>query len=279
LRAAANGPSGSALSGAGTGDNNAAGLHGMSDKHPRVRSFGRNILVGLITVAPLGITWFILDFLFGQLSRIGRPWVTGMARAIRPQYPDLAAWLLDETLQSIAAVLVVLAFLYLLGWATTVVVGRRLIDLFESLIGRIPLVDTIYRSTKRFLNVASATPGGERRVVLIDFPSRQMKTLGLVTRTMTDAATGEELAAVYVPTAPNPTSGYIEIVPMRDVTFIDWTFDQAMAFIVTGGSSAPETIAYSKAEGAAGTDATSASLHLSPLAGRGRSPSGAKDSG
>lgn len=139
-------------------------------EHPRVRSVGRNILVGLITVAPLGITWLILDFMFGQLSRIGRPWVTGMARAIRPQYPDLAAWLLDETLQSVAAVLVVLAFLFLLGWATTIVLGRRLIAMFETVIGSIPFVDTIYRSTKRFLTVASATPDGERRVVLIDFP-------------------------------------------------------------------------------------------------------------
>lgn len=72
-----------------------------------------------------------------------------------------------------------------------------------------------------------------------------MKTLGLITRTIIDSTSGEELAAVYVPTAPNPTSGYIEIVPMRDVVFTDWTFDQAMAFIVTGGSSAPDTIPYS----------------------------------
>src|SRR5690606_35515554 len=118
----------------------------------------------------------------------------------------------------------------------------------EALIGSIPLVDTIYRSTKRFLTVASAAPGGERRVVLIDFPSKQMKALGLVTRTLTDTVTGEELAAVYVPTSPNPTSGYIEIVPMRDVTFIDWTFDQAMAFVITGGSSAPPTVAYTRDE-------------------------------
>jgi uncharacterized membrane protein len=214
-------------------------------EHPRVKSLGRNILVGLVTVAPLAITWLILDFMYGQLSRIGRPWVHGVAYAVRPQYPDLAKWLLDETLQSIAAVLVVLAFLFLLGWATTIMLGRRLIALFERLIASIPFVEPIYRSTTRFLTVAASTPGGERRVVLINFPSAEMKTLGLVTKTITDSVSGEELAVVYVPTAPNPTSGYIEIVPLRDVVFIDWTFDQAMAFVVTGGSSAPDTIAYS----------------------------------
>ncbi len=213
-------------------------------EHPRVKSLGRNILVGLITVAPLAITWLILDFMYGQLSRIGRPWVHGLAYAVRPQYPELAKWLLDETLQSVAAVLVVLAFLAVLGWATTIVLGRRLIALAERLISSIPFVEPIYRSTKRFLTVASSTPGGDRRVVLINFPSSDMKALGLVTKTITDTVSGEELAVVYVPTAPNPTSGYIEIVPLRNVVFIDWTFDQAMAFVVTGGASAPDSVAY-----------------------------------
>jgi len=54
------------------------------------------------------------------------------------------------------------------------------------------------------------------------------------------------LAAIYVPTAPNPTSGYVEIVPVRDITYTDWSFDQAMAFIVTGGSSAPDAIPYTR---------------------------------
>lgn len=225
-------------------------MHDRRTNRP-FRRTGRYIVIGLITIAPLGITWLILDFLFGQLSRIGRPWVTGLAIAIRPRYPAAADWLLSDALQSVMATVIVLAFLFLLGWGTTRVLGQRLIALFEALIGRIPLVDSIYRSTKRFLTVAGATPEGERRVVLINFPSLHMKALGLITRTMKDTATGEELAVVYVPTSPNPTSGYIEIVPLSDVTFIDWTFDEAMAFIVTGGSSAPPTIGYSATQASA----------------------------
>ena len=71
-----------------------------------------------------------------------------------------------------------------------------------------------------------------------------MKTIGLVTRVLKDRSTGEELGVVYVPTSPNPTSGYIEIVPIRNLTFTDWTFDQAMSFVITGGSNAPDTIEY-----------------------------------
>jgi uncharacterized membrane protein len=214
-------------------------------KSSPLRSIGRYIFIGLVTAAPLVVTWWIVSFLFTQLSEIGMPWVWGLSQGVRPRYPSLADFMLNETVQSIAAVIVVLIFLWVLGWATGRVIGQRLIQLFESIIGAIPLVDSIYRATKRFLSVAGSSDSGERRVVLIDFPSPEMKAIGLVTRIMRDADTGEELAAVYVPTSPNPTSGYIEIVPLRSVVFTDWTFDQAMSFVVTGGSNAPETIAYS----------------------------------
>jgi uncharacterized membrane protein len=210
-----------------------------------LRSAGRYIVIGLVTAAPLAITWWIVSFLFTQLSELGMPWVWGLSQGIRPRYPALADFMLNETVQSVAAVVTMLVFLCVLGWATGRVIGQRLIRLFESFIGAIPFVDSIYRATKRFLAVAGSNEGGARRVVLIDFPSPEMKAIGLVTRIMRDRDTGEELAAVYVPTSPNPTSGYIEIVPLRSVVFTDWTFDQAMSFVVTGGSNAPETIAYS----------------------------------
>ncbi|GAB4153907.1 MAG: DUF502 domain-containing protein [Sphingomonadales bacterium] len=217
-------------------------------KPGQAKSIGRTLLIGLLTAAPLLITWWILSFLFTQLAQLGQPWVNGVARALAPRYPDLADWIADERLQSVLAALLILGLLYLLGLATTVVIGQRLIHLFERMIGKIPFVESIYRGTKKFLTVAGSTPEGERRVVLIDFPSKEMKALGLITRTLRDKDTGEELAAVYVPTSPNPTSGYIEIVPMDDITFTDWTFDQAMAFIVTGGSSTPDFIAYSQSD-------------------------------
>jgi uncharacterized membrane protein len=73
-----------------------------------------------------------------------------------------------------------------------------------------------------------------------------MKAIGVVMRFLRDADTDEELAAVYVPTSPNQTSGYVELVPVSSLTGTDWTFDQAMGFVVTGGSSSPEKIHYRK---------------------------------
>ena len=78
------------------------------------------------------------------------------------------------------------------------------------------------------------------RVVMVDFPSPGMKVVGLVMRTFKDAGTGEELAAVYVPTTPNPTSGFLEIIPVRNLIFTNMTMDQAMTMIISGGSILPE---------------------------------------
>jgi uncharacterized membrane protein len=211
-----------------------------------LKPIGRTIVIGLLTAAPLVITYVIVRFLFQLLSSVGEPWIRGVARGLRATNPGIADLLLNDTLQSIAAVLVVLVFLYVLGWGTGRVIGQRLIFLFEKAVGAIPFVETIYRATKRFLAISGPAGEGSQRVVLIDFPSRDMKAIGIVTRTLRDATTGDELVAVYVPTAPNPTNGYIEIVPVDKVTFTDWTFDQAMAFVVTGGSNAPDTVHYSQ---------------------------------
>ncbi len=70
-----------------------------------------------------------------------------------------------------------------------------------------------------------------------------MKTVGLVTRVMNDTS-GRPLAAVYVPTTPNPTSGYLEIVPVKDLVSLDWSIEEAMSFIISGGAVAPDTIVY-----------------------------------
>lgn len=211
-----------------------------------MKSVGRHIVIGLLTAAPLAVTWWILSFLFEQLSRIGTPWVIGVSFGIRPRYPQLADLLLEDAVQSIMAVIVVLIFLFVLGWATGRVLGQRIIRGFESAISAIPFVDGIYRATKRFLAVAHTTETSERRVVLIDFPTPEMRAVGFVTHRMRDTETGRELASVYVPTAPNPTSGYVEIVPVDRITFTDWTFDEAMSFVVTGGANAPDTVAYTK---------------------------------
>jgi uncharacterized membrane protein len=153
------------------------------------------------------------------------------------------------------ALILTLGVLYLLGWATTRVLGRRMLAWFETLLERVPLVKTIYGGIKIFLAAFQTKPEGVEQVVLINFPSPEMKTVGFVTRILIDEASGQELAVVYVPTAPNPTSGYIQIVPVAGVTSTDWTLDEAMQFVITAGTTAPNTITFLKNVNARGKSA------------------------
>jgi len=207
--------------------------------------FGRYILIGFFTVAPLWVTWLVFDFLFSLLARTGAPFLRAGARGIRPFSDTLADWLANPTVHYLLAALVTLAGLYGIGLLTSMVLGRRLIAMMERLVERVPLVQTIYGATKRFLNSLQKPPVSGQRVVLIAFPSPEMKAVGFITKVMTDPDTGRELAAVYVPTSPNPTSGYIEIVPLDQVVQTDWGMEEAMAFVMTGGTNAPDTLRFS----------------------------------
>ena len=142
-------------------------------------------------------------------------------------------------------VVLTLAGFYLIGLVASFVVGRQLISYLENLLLRLPLVQTIYNATKRFLHTMRQRPTAGERVVLITFPTEGMKALGFVTKEFTDQVTGQTLAAVYVPTSPNPTSGYIEILPIKDLVYTDWTVEEALSFVVTGGTNAPDSIRFS----------------------------------
>lgn len=226
------------------------------------------LLAGVLTVVPVWITWVVFRFVVEQLSAFGMPWVATLSGLIAPYSPELATALLGPWFRQAIGVILTVFALLVLGWMATRVVGGRLIAAFDGLIQRIPLVEKIYGATKALLGVLQQHPDQVQRVVLIDFPSPEMKTIGFVTRVLKDADTGEELAAVYVPTTPNPTSGYMELVPLSKVTATDWTMDQAMTFVISGGTVAPERINYSRSVGRVQPG------HPPPAATRGRVKSG-----
>jgi uncharacterized membrane protein len=210
-----------------------------TDQHLRPQ-FGRYILSGILTVIPLWITWIVFDFVFRQFSHLGMPWVRAFSRHIREESPTAARILLEPWFQELMAVLITLVGLYVIGWAATKVIGRRILRFIEAAFNRIPFVKPVYGSVKKLVAVMQEKPEGVQRVVLIEFPSSQMKAVGFVTRTLVDEETGQMLAAVYVPTTPNPTSGYLEIVPLERVVSTDWTINEAMNFVISGGANAPD---------------------------------------
>ena len=206
--------------------------------------FQRNVLAGILAIIPILITVWVVSVVLNFLVSAGRPVVTGLARSIRPNMPDLADFLLTSGFQSFVAIVFALVILAALGAATKAVLGRRLFAAFDALMARIPFVQMIYGAARKLIASFQQAPTGQQRVVLIEFPSPEMKAIGLVTRTFRAADTGQELAAVYVPTTPNPTSGYLEVVPVEKLVWLDWTTNEAMQFIMSGGTVAPEQISY-----------------------------------
>ncbi|MDF1752589.1 MAG: DUF502 domain-containing protein [Verrucomicrobiales bacterium] len=225
----------------------------MSDSTPPKRR--HYLITGLLAIIPLWITWLVLAFLYKTLSGIGEPIVKWVSSLIQVRYPQLDKFLTNPIFIGVIECLVVVLFIYGVGVFTTIVVGKRIFNFFENLLERVPVVKHIYGAVRKLTIVLQEKPGNDvERVVLIDFPSPEMKTVGLVTRVMDDARTGRKLAAVYVPTTPNPTSGYLEIVPVDRLTPTDWTMDQAMTFIVSGGAIAPENLVYDNPSVFVGSD-------------------------
>jgi len=211
-----------------------------------VPNFKRSLAAGILALIPLWVTWIALSFVFGWLTGFGRPFVRAVAGVVEEFSPRSADVLLHPWFGSTVAFVIVIAGLYTLGRATTNVIGRQSLAYMEGIIARIPLVSTIYSATKTLITAFEVQPTGVQRVVLIDFPSPEMKAVGFVTRTVHDADTGDELAMVYVPTTPNPTSGYMEVVPVSRLTPTDWTIEEAMRFVVTGGTSGPDHLRFGK---------------------------------
>ncbi len=208
----------------------------------------RNILAGIFIVIPIWLTIWVVMFLIRLLIEFGRPVAATLSASIAPGSPMLAAIFRSEAFIDAMAVLIVLTNLLIIGVVGRAVIGRRILAAFDRLMARIPLVQSIYGSARKLIQTVQAKPEGHQRVVLIEFPSPGMKAVGLVTRTFTDPATGTEIAAVYVPTTPNPSSGYVELVPVSTLTPLDWTVNEALTFIISGGAVAPESFRFSAPE-------------------------------
>lgn len=207
-------------------------------------------MAGVLLIIPLAVTAILIRYVYGvalvvgahvvNWIHLGVTWATGGNTDIKPFIDPESPDMYDRTM----AVALTISLLYVLGWLGTNVVGRRMIELIESLLERIPLVDTVYGAMKRMVHALGGIgkDENEQRVVLVDFPHENMRAIAFMTNTLTDLTSGNKLATVYVPTTPNPTSGYMEIVPLDRITLTDWTMEEALSMILSGGATAPPEV-------------------------------------
>lgn len=200
----------------------------MTARRGLLRVLRRYLVAGLLVWAPLGITILTFSFLFdiadGLLFWLPASW-----------HPDA---LLGFHIPGLGAVL---GFLVLLGTGLVAanLIGATLVSWWEDLMNRIPLVRSIYSGVKGFTETLVSGSGKSfSRVVLVEYPRREMWSIGFVTAVDVpdiDAVVGDKMVCVYVPTTPNPTSGLIVYAPQSQVRETDMSVDAAMKMVVTLG--------------------------------------------
>ncbi len=204
-----------------------------------LRSIQRSILAGIITVGPLFVTYLIFSFLLTSLAKAGLP-IVRLLSTVLPMGRFGSPFL-----QSVLAIVLTLVVLYVVGRVTSLVVGREAFDLFESALEKLPFVAKVYTSVRQLIDTMMAKKPSSQRVVLVDFPIEGQKSIGFLTRTLTDSTTGELLASVLLPNAINPTSAFLQVLPLSRVIETNLTMEQAMSMLMTGGAVGPDTIRYS----------------------------------
>ena len=182
------------------------------------------LIAGLLAILPIGVTIFVLKFFFELLDPLLGP-IFNMGNV--QIFPGLG-------------VIVLLILLYAVGIITTKILSVRIMNIGHRLIERIPIIRSIYSTTRSGVEILSGTQEFEGRgVVLVDFPRPAMKAIGLITAEL-GVLNGESMVAVYIPTTPVPSSGFLIVVALSDVTPTDISVDDAMKIIVSGGILANE---------------------------------------
>lgn len=208
-----------------------------------VGTLRRYLVAGLLVWVPLIITWWVVFSLVGLMDRT--------LVLIPPQYrPDE---LLGFHVPGLGVILA-LVVLVVTGVVAANILGRQLVGLWEGMLDRIPLVRSVYSAVKQVLHtVLSSDSKSFRKVLMVEYPSKGLWTLAFLAGDPVGEIqdkTAKEMLTVYVPTAPNPTSGYVIFVAREEVIELDMNVEDAMRMIVSLGMVVPPARANPRALGA-----------------------------
>lgn len=197
------------------------------------RSVGRRLrnrlLVGFLVAFPLAVTVFFARFVFRLLDEWFRP---------------ISEKLFGFTIHG-GGMLIAIIGLLVLGTLATNVFGSKLLDLFESFVSRLPLLSPIYQGARQITEAIQITDTRDfRKVVLLRFPHQGLRSIGFVTREFSKPSRfGDEACfLVFVPTTPNPTSGFLVAVAQHDATVLDIDVEEGVKLVISGGLLTPEQL-------------------------------------
>ena len=206
----------------------------------------RNVFItGLLITLPIALTWFILQFLLKNFDALS-PVFTHMLI-------QLGAPITEGYRIPFLGLVVTLLIVLIVGWWTTNFFGKKVFQIGELLIEKIPFVRRIYKGSKQVVSsIAEADTSAFRKVVLIEFPRRGLLAIGFVTgesRGEVQELTRENMLNVFVPTMPNPTSGFLIFSPLEELTEVSMTIEEGIKYVVSGGLVTPPVLKIIEAKG------------------------------
>jgi uncharacterized membrane protein len=201
-------------------------------KHPLVKRLRRYLVAGLLIWAPLAVTYFLLRFAVNLMDK---------TLAVLPQQYQPEE-LLGLHIPGLGVILTFVV-LFLTGMLAANFVGRYVVGGWESLLDRIPIVRTIYGGAKNFAEIVfSDSNDSFNKVLLIEYPRKGIYSLAFQTSSdlgEVQARTGQDVVCCFVPTTPNPTSGFVIMLPRKDVRVLDMEIDEALKMIISLGVVVP----------------------------------------
>lgn len=205
------------------------------------RRLRNRLITGLFVLLPIYITYEIVRWLYETLYHFAIGPIAGFIREFTFKDAAIPGYILYG-LSVVLAMFVVLSILMIAG----VFAKSRLLSVAEWFLNKVPGVSTIYRVVSNVVEAISksAETPDFKRVVLIEFPHPGLKAPAFVTSECTETSTGKTILCVYVPTTPVPTSGYMLLVPEESVVTLDWSLEETLQAVVSGGITVPKKVTW-----------------------------------
>ena len=200
----------------------------MSDQNIKKSVFSKirnNFIAGIVVLIPIGITLYLTLFLIRISGKI-------IPKEINPN---------NYLPFNIPGVEIVIALLIitLIGWLSLSFLGKKFFEIFNNILKKIPILRTIYSAIGQMTETFTKSDNKQRSVVLLEYPRKGIWAVGFATKEnegIIKNKVKEDIINVFIPTTPNPTSGFLLMVPKKDLIYLDVSFEQASKFIVSAGT-------------------------------------------
>ena len=184
-----------------------------------------NFIAGIVVLIPIGITLYLTLFIIRISGKI-------IPKGINPNN------YLPFNVPGVE-ILIALIIITFIGWLSLSFLGKKFFEIFNNILKKIPILRTIYSAIGQMTETFTKSDNNEKSVVLLEYPRKGIWAVGFATKEnegLIKKKIGEEITNVFVPTTPNPTSGFLLMVPKKDLIHLEVSFEQASKFIVSAGT-------------------------------------------